>query len=137
MNLNELKSSWERLYGEGLNVHDQDDIKKIIINGTSDEVLKINRKLFTEMTITAIAAIVSTVAIVFFYYFYDPTKYPWIDTAQLIPIQLTAVALFAMLFLSSFAEYRLVNKKFTSNTIKDFISETVTGAKKITGFLIQ
>ncbi len=125
MNINELKQNWEALYGEPSNVHNEADIRRLIASGTSEEVSQINRKLFRDMLITGVATIVSVVGVIFFYVRYDPVEQPWIDISKLIPIQLLAFSIFLALFFFGYAEYRIVNRKFTANSLRNFLSATV------------
>ncbi len=130
MNMDELKSNWEGFHAEGLDMHNPSDIKNIISQGTSQLVAGINKKLFNGMVLTAMATIISSLALVFFYFFYDPTHHPWIDTSKLMPIQLLAFVIFSLLFLAGFAEYRLVNKKFTSSSVSSFIANVLAGFRR-------
>ncbi len=130
MNIDELKQNWEALYGEQNSTQNEADIRRLITNGASEKVSKINRKLFKDVLITGIATIVSVVGVIFFYFRYDPVEHPWIDASQLLPIQLLAFGLFLMLFVFAYAEYRMVNRKYTANTLCDFLSATVRKSKK-------
>ncbi|MEM6844376.1 MAG: hypothetical protein AAF632_19310 [Bacteroidota bacterium] len=130
MNIDELKNNWKELHDKGLEARNPNDIKNIIGRGTSQIVAEINRKLVNGMVITAVATIISSLTVVFFYFFYDQAQHPWIDTAKLFPIQLLAFIIFLLLFLSGFAEYRLVNKKFTSASVSSFIASVLIGFRR-------
>jgi len=130
MNIDELKASWEELHTTGLDVHNPNDVQHIISRGTSQLVAEINKKLFSSMALTAVAAVISTVAIVFFYFVYDPVQHPWIDVSRLVPIQLLASAIFLLLFLASWLEYQLVNRKFSSTSVSSFIANVLTGFRR-------
>lgn len=130
MNLNELKETWGKLHQEGLEAHTKNDIQKIISYGISDIVSDINRKLFRDIVITAIASIISVFGIILFYYMYDPIKHPWIDVSKIVPIQLLAFIIFFILFLFGWFEYKLVNRKFTSESVKTYISSSLVKLRK-------
>lgn len=130
MNLNELKSNWEALYGEPVSTHNEETVRKLIASGTTEKVAQLNRKLFKELLVTGVSTAISAVAVVVFYFHYDAVKHPWIDVSKLIPIQLIAFIIFLVLFAFGYAEYRLVNRKFTANTLQDFLSATVRASRK-------
>lgn len=130
MNINELKDTWENLHREGLETQTENEIHKIIVHGTSEVVSDINRKLFRDMAVTAIASIVSALGIIFFYSMYDPIKYPWIDVSKIVSIQLLAFILFFVLFIFGWFEYRLVNREFNSQSIKTYISSLLASFQK-------
>jgi len=127
MNLEELKSSWDNLHSTGLDVHDQNEIRKIINMGASITVLELNKKLFQGMAVTALAAIISALGVVIFYAIFDPAKHPQIN---IIHIQILGFVIFLVLFLSAFLEFKLVNKKFGPDKVKEFIERTVAGFRK-------
>lgn len=129
MNINELKQNWEAMYGEPSNVHNEADIRRLIASGTSDKVLQINRKLFRDTLITGVATIVSVVGVIFFYVRYDPVEHPWIDLSRLLPIQLLGFGIFLALFVFAYAEYRMVNRRYTADTLLDYLSGTVRKSK--------
>lgn len=129
MNIDELKTIWEDLYRVGTPPHSADDIKKMVSIGTSATVTSINQKLFREMTLTALAAIVSALAIVGFYTLYDPIKHPQVDVSLIIPVQILAFAIFLVLLLVSFFEYKLVNQPRSPDNIRAFIEKTLTHLK--------
>ena len=130
MNIEDLKNNWKELHDQGLNPHDRSDINAIVSQGTSQLVAEINKKLFNSMALTAIAAIISTVAIIFFYLVYDPAQHPWINVSKLIPIQLLAATIFLLLFLATWVEYKLVNRKFSSASVSSFITNVLTGFRR-------
>ncbi len=130
MNIDQLKETWENLHQEGLASPTEDGIKKIINNGTSEIVAEINRKLFKEIFIMSIALFVSVFGIIFFYYVFDPIQHPWIDVSKIIPIQLLAFTIFFVLFVFGFLEYRLVNRKFNSQSVKAYVSSLLSSLQK-------
>jgi hypothetical protein len=130
MNINELKETWENLHQEGLETHTKNDIQKIISYRTTEVVSEINRKLFIDITITAIASIVSAFGIIFFYYKYDPIEHPWIDVSKIVPIQTLAFILFFVLFVFGWLEYKVVNRRFTSESVKSYISSLLISFQK-------
>lgn len=130
MNINELKATWENLNQKGLETHTENDIQKIIGYGTTEIVSSINRKLFRDMAITAFASVVSAFGIIFFHYMYDPIKHPWIDVSKIVPIQIAGFILFFVLFLFGWLEYKLVNRKFTSKSVKAYISSLLVSFHK-------
>lgn len=129
MTFDELLTDWEDLYGTGLTVHSPNEIRKIIRAGVSTTVGEMNRKLFREMTLTALAAIVSALGIVFFYFVYDPVQHDHINPSQLVPIQLAGFTLFLLLFLSALFEFRLINRTFDAHGVKQFVEKTLAGLK--------
>lgn len=122
MNMNELKGTWEELNKQGLKNQTENEIEKIIGHGTSSIVTNINKKLFIEMAITALASIVSAFGIIFFYFMFDPLKHTWIDLSRIVPIQILGFVIFLLLFVSGWIEYKIINRKFTSETVKAYIS---------------
>ena len=130
MNINELKKTWDNLHEKGLESQTNSEIKKIIEYGTSEVVSAINKKLFRDMAITAFASVVSAFGIIFFYLVFDPVKHTWIDLSKLVPIQVLAFVLFFVLFLSGWLEYKLVNRKFTSDSVKAYIATSLANLKK-------
>ncbi|MEQ8475235.1 MAG: hypothetical protein RIB54_03280 [Fulvivirga sp.] len=130
MNINELKKTWDNLHQKGLESQTESEIQKIIVFGTSEVVSTINKKLFRDMAITAFASVVSAFGVIFFYLAFDPVKHPWIDLSKLVPIQVLAFVLFFVLFLFGWLEYKLVNRKFTSESVKAYISTSLVNLKK-------
>lgn len=130
MNINELKRTWDNLHQTGLESQAESEIQKIIGYGTSEVVSAINKKLIRDMAITAFATVVSAFGIIFFYLVFDPVKHPWIDLSKLVPIQVLAFVLFFALFLFGWLEYKLVNRKFTSESVRNYISTSLVNLKK-------
>jgi len=130
MNLEELKSSWDNLHSAGLDVHDQNEIQKIIKMGASITVTELNKKLFEGMAITALAVIISALGVVFFYATFEPVKHPQINITAIIHIQILGFVIFLVLFLSALLEFKLVNKKFSSDKVKQFLERTLAGFKR-------
>ena len=130
MTFDELKSDWETLYGTELTEHSSGDIKKIIRTGVSATVAELNKKLFQEIALTALAAVISTLGIVFFYVVYSPAQYPHINLSLIIPIQILGVTIFLILFLFSLLEFRLINKHFDASSVKQFTERTLAGFRK-------
>ena len=130
MNIDELKKTWENLHHEGLENQPELEIQKIIRHGTSEVVSGINKRLFRDMTITALASLISAFGIILFYAAYDAVKHSWIDLSKIIPIQILAFVLFFVLFLFNWLEYKLVNRKFTSTSVKAYISTLLRSLQK-------
>lgn len=129
MNINELKETWDELNQKGLKSQTENEIQRIIGYGTSEIVSKINKKLFIDMAITAFASVVSAFGIIFFYFAFDPLKHTWIDLSKLVPIQVLAFILFFVLFVFGWLEYKLVNRKFTSESVMIYISTLLINFK--------
>ena len=136
MNIDELKASWQATNEQGIPGHSEVEIEKIISQGTSDLVKNINRKLFKEVTITAVAALVSALAVVLFYAIYDPTKHSQVDPAKVLPVQLLAFVIFSVLFLFGWMEYKLVNRQFSADSVRSFITSILTGLRKNYSYFI-
>jgi len=130
MSIDELSKSWDNLHQEGMGNKAENEIQKIIGFGTSEVVAGINKKLFRDMAITAFAAVASAFGLIFFYLIYDPVKHPWIDVSKLVPIQVLGFVLFFVLFLFGWLEYQVVNRKFTSESVKAFISTALVSLKR-------
>jgi len=130
MRIEELKDSWDKMHQEGLSPHKVDDVKLIIEKGTTKLIAEINKKLLKGLLVLVVATIVSALGTISFYYRYDSLKHPWIDLELLFPIQILPFVLFFILFLSGFFQYKLVNQSFTADTVKDFISITLSKIKK-------
>lgn len=130
MNSNELKKTWDNLHQKGLKSQNNSEIKKIIAYGTSEAVSNINKKLFKDMAITAFAIVISAFGIIYFYLTFDPVKHTMVDLKKLVPIQLLALVLFLVLILFGWLEYKLVNRKFTSDSVKEYISTSLLKFKK-------
>ncbi|MFY0608307.1 MAG: hypothetical protein JXR10_16435 [Cyclobacteriaceae bacterium] len=128
--MDKLKNTWDQFHLGGLEGQTEGDIRKIIGEGTSDIVSAMNKKLLTEMTITAFGAVVSALGIISFYLVYDPTKHPWIDPSKLIPLQLLAFVVFFVLLLFGWLEYKLVNRAFTSESVRAYLSSLLVNLKK-------
>src|SRR5690606_3318363 len=118
--MEKYKSVWDKMHQSGLSPHQPDDIRTIIEKGATSVVVEINKKLFRDLAVTALAAIVSALAIIFFYYRYDSVKHHWIDIDKLLPVQVLSFAIFSILSLSAFLQYKLVNRSFTADSVKDF-----------------
>ena len=129
MNIDELKKTWVELNQQGLKSRPENEIQRIIEYGTSEIVSNINRKLYFEMAITAFASIVSAFGIVIFYLVFDPLKHTWIDASKLVPIQVLGFVIFLVLFLFGWLEYKLVNRQFTSESVKTYISALINDIK--------
>lgn len=129
MNINELKENWAELNQKGLKSHTENEIQEIIGYGTSNIVSNINKKLFRDMAITAFASVVSAFGIIFFYVVFDPLKHTWIDLSKIVPIQVLGFDIFLALFLFGWLEYRLVNRKFTSTSVKTYVSTLLINLK--------
>ncbi|NVJ45634.1 MAG: hypothetical protein HWE07_00860 [Cytophagia bacterium] len=129
MNINELKENWAELNQKGLKSHTENEIQEIIGYGTSNIVSNINKKLFRDMAITAFASVVSAFGIIFFYFVFDPLKHTWIDLSKIAPIQVLGFVIFLALFLFGWLEYRLVNRKFTSASVKTYVSTLLVNLK--------
>ena len=122
MNINELKESWDELNQQGLKSQTENEIQRIIGYGTSDIVSNINKKLFMDMAITAFASVVCAFGIIFFYFVFDPVKHSWIDLSKIVTIQVLGFVIFLTLFLFGWLEYKLINRKFTSESVKTYVS---------------
>jgi len=129
MNMDELKEAWEDLNRAGVKSKTENEIQEIISYGTAEVVSGINKKLFMGMAITAFASVASALGVVFFYLVFDPEKHAWIDLSKLIPIQLLGFAIFLVLFLFGWLEFKVVNRKFTSKSVKADISALVSNLK--------
>ena len=93
-------------------------------------VKNINRKLFKEVMITAVAALVSALAVVLFYAIYDPAKHSQVDPARVLPVQLLAFVIFLVLFLFGWMEHKLVNRQFSADSVRSFITSILAGLRK-------
>lgn len=129
MNISELKEAWGELNQKGLKSQSENEIQRIIGYGTSEVVSNINKKLFIDMAITAFASVVCALGIIFFYFALDPLKHTWIDLSKIVPIQVLGFVIFLVLFLFGWFEYRLVNRKFTSESVMTFISALLINFK--------
>lgn len=129
MNVNELKETWDELNQKGLEGQTENEIQRIIGYGTSDIVSNINKKLYMNMAITAFASVVSAFGIIFFYFVFDPFKHTWIDLSKIVPIQVLGFVIFLALFLFGWLEYKLVNRKFTSESVKTYVSTLLINLK--------
>ncbi len=130
MNLNELRETWKNLHQTGLEAHSETDIQNIISYGTTRIVRSINQKLFRDMAVTALATIISAFGILFFYILYVPSQHPWIDVSKFLPIQIIALVIFLVLFAFGWFEYKLVNRKFTTESLKEYISSVLGSIHK-------
>ncbi len=129
MNINELQETWDELNQKGLESQTENEIQRIIGHGTSEIVSNINKKLFIDMAITAFASVVSAFGIIFFYFVFDPLKHTWIDLSKIVPVQVLGVVIFLALFLFGWLEYKLVNRKFTSESVKAYVSTLLINLK--------
>ena len=130
MNSNELKETWKNLHDEGLESQTESEIQKVIERGTSEIVSAINKRLFRDMAITAFASVLSAFGIIFFYVAFDPEKHTWIDLSKLVPIQALAFVLFFVLFSFGWLEYKFINRKSTTKSVKTYISTLLANFKK-------
>ncbi len=126
MNKDELRSAWDNLHTEGLAGKSETEIEEIVRKGTSDVVSGINKNLFRDMVISAFAAVVCALGVVFFYMVFDPGVHTWIDLSRIVPIQILGFVVFLVLFLFGWLEYKLVNRSFTSDSVKAFLSTLLT-----------
>lgn len=129
MNINELQETWHELNQKGLESQTENEIQRIIGHGTSEIVSNINKKLFIDMAITAFASVVSAFGIIFFYFVFDPLKHTWIDLSKIVPVQVLGFVIFLALFLFGWLEYKLVNRKFTSESVKAYVSTLLINLK--------
>lgn len=126
MKIEDLKQDWDRLHQMGLSAHDSELINTIVERGTSSVVAEMNKKLFRGIAILALAAVISALAVVFFYYQYDSAKYAWIDVSKLVPIQVLSFVIFSVLLLDAFFQYKLINRPFTAEAVKTHLTITLS-----------
>ena len=136
MNIDELKETWDQLNQKGLEGQTENEIRRIIGFGTSEVVSSINKKLFVDMAIAAIAAVVSAFGIILFYLAYDPLNHTWIDLSKIIPIQILGLVIFSVLFLFGWLKYKLVNRRFTSESVMTYISSLLINFRNYSSVFI-
>ena len=130
MNLEDLQSDWNQIHRSGLKSHEDKDIEQLIARGSSTVVARLNKKLFRDMTITAIAVTISALGVIFFYFVYDPINHPSINLNKIIPVQLLGFILFLVLFLLGWREYRIINQKYPAIPLKEAIATLLSNFKK-------
>ena len=136
MNTDELKEAWDELNQNGLKSQSENEIQRIIGHGTSEIVSNMNKKLHFNIAITGFASVVSAFGIMFFYLAFDPLKHTWIDLSKIVPIQILGLVIFLVLFLFGWLEYKIVNRKFTSESLKADISALLVNFKSYSRFFM-
>ncbi|MDQ3395655.1 MAG: hypothetical protein M3512_16325 [Bacteroidota bacterium] len=127
MNIDELKKSWDEYNKAGLSTHGDNEILKIVHSGISGTKSDINKKLFKDIVITAISAVVSAFFTIFFYIYYDIAKHSHVNFALVAAIQNLAFVIFFILLLYSLMEYKMLNRKYDPENIKEFLEKTIRG----------
>ena len=130
MNFDELQKEWNNFNQTGLQGKHPDKLQQIIGFGTSKVVTNINKKLFRDMVITAVAATISALGIILFYLVLDPEMHPQINLSKIVPVQLLGFTIFLILFILGWAEYRLINRQFTASSIHQHLTGMIADLRK-------